>query len=211
MEQLERFRGLARDKRFWAVAGAAVVVAFLLGLWAVRAYHQSQSRELLNEFAAFEHPPLEIMFPRVVVSSDTSKRILEPGVRAGAWMLRERAGTSSSGPRALEVLLSDQGQKWFSVVGNVVIATFEAGTREVTRVSEIKETFPSRQVRFEYRWRELHPATAVLGVELPATGREYQGEAVFFYENNGWRLMHWSTPEFDQAVAQFKGLEATVR
>ena len=45
-----------------------------------------------------------------------------------------------------------------------------------------------------------------LGAAAPAPEREYEGEALLLYENDRWRVLHWSTPELDDAVARFRTL-----
>jgi hypothetical protein len=88
------------------------------------------------------------------------------------------------------------------------VATFKAGARRVTRVVGLGNIFPTRTVRFRFIWTELHPGTVALGTGLPVIGEEYEGEALFFYERDEWRILHWSTPEFEQAVSQFKTLQS---
>jgi hypothetical protein len=196
--------GLLRSRSFWLLAGVAAV--FLAGavFWSVRSYRRAQSRELMNTFTPFQSPPLGLVFPRVVAASDASRQVLAAGVREGVWGVSERGGRSSS----LEVWLTVQGQKWFSVVGNQLVATFKSGSREVTDVLHLEQDFPGRRIRYRYVWREFHPGTSVLGDAMPEPGREYEGEALLLYEGDHWRVMHWTTPEFDQAVAQFKTLAA---
>jgi hypothetical protein len=192
------------DKRFWLAAGTAILVLAGLGWWGRHSYRRGQARDALNSFAPFQRPPLDIQFPEVLAASARNREILQAGVRNGIWTLHQHG----SNPNAMEVLLTSQGQRWFSVVERQIVATFIAGNREATEVLAVNEIFPSRQIRFRYRWKEFHPASAaVLGQELPAVGKEYAGDAVLFYENNRWRLMQWDTPEFDAAVARFKGLE----
>ena len=203
MLDLAFIRCAVRDKKFWAGLAGAVLLATGLVLWARRSYQHAQARDGLNTFAPFENPAMDLVFPRVVLMNDAARNILEAGVRERLWTLHARGGN----PPAMEVRLTDGGQRWFSVVNNQIIATFKGGTREATQVLELEEIFPSRRVRFRYYWKQFQTASAVLGEGLPEIGKEYEGEALFFYENDQWRLMHWSTPEFDRAVEQFKLLE----
>ena len=169
----------------------------------MRIYHRRQVRQTLNSFAPFRDPALEIQFPQTVASNERNKSILAAGVQNGVWVLRQGARN----PNVMEIILTDQGNRWFSVVEKRIIATFKVGSREATAVTALSEIFPSRQIRFQYHWNQFHPAAVILGDRLPEAGREYAGEAVLFYENDHWRLMDWKTPEFDSAVEQFKQLE----
>ena len=192
-----------RDKRVWAaLLSAGVLLAGLL-VWAVRSYHRAQARDGLNEFAPFANPALDLTFPRIVLETEASRNLLEAGARQRIWTLHSRDGT----PPSLEVRLTSEGQRWFSVVGNQIVATFKVGTRETTRVLELNEIFPTRQLRYRYRWTGFQPASAVLGEDLPELEKEYEGEALFHYEKDAWRVMHWTTPEYDRAVEKFKRLE----
>ncbi|MBI3934409.1 MAG: hypothetical protein HY316_06925 [Acidobacteria bacterium] len=204
-----RMRALAllRDKRVWAALLAAAVLLTAAVVWAAGSYHRAQARNGLNEFAPFANPALELMFPRLVIENEASRKILDAGIRDGMWTLHARGGT----PPSLEVRLTNEGQRWFSGVGDQIVATFTAGTREATRIEELEDIFPSRRVRFRYRWTQYQSASAVLGAGLPEIGQEQEGEALFLYENGQWRPMHWTTPAFDEAVDQFKSLEPAPR
>ena len=193
-----------RDRRIWVAVGTGAILVAALAVWAVHSYRRAQARDTLNTFAAFQSPALEIQFPRIVLDNVESRETLAAGLQNGVWTLHERG----SKPPSVELRLTDQGQRWFSVVGNQIVATFKAGRRQATEVVELMDTFPSRQIRFRYVWTELHPASVVLGENLPTVGHQYDGEAVLFYQNSHWRLMQWNTPEFDQAVAHFQGLES---
>lgn len=203
MVNLKPLKSKLRDRKFWIAIVAAVALVAGLCLWAVRSYHRSQAREDLNAVAAFVNPALELSFPRIVRVNDEASRILEVGFRERIWTLHQRGGN----PASVEVRLTDRGRRWFSVVGNEIVATFKAGTREATRVLELEDIFPTRRVRFRYRWTGFHPATAVLGPESPRIGREYEGEALFLYENERWRLMHWTSPDLERALGQFQVVE----
>ena len=196
-----RALNLARSRNFWIGLGIVAVLIAAVTFWSVRSYRRDQARDVLNHFSPFQSPPLELVFPRVVAASDTSRQVLAAGVREGVWGVSERGGG-----RALEVWLTTDGQKWFSVVGNQMVATFRAGSREVTDVTELEQTFPSRRIRFRYVWHDFHPGAAVLGAAMPEAGKQYEGEALFLYEGDQWRVMHWSTPEYDEALDQFKTL-----
>jgi hypothetical protein len=195
---------MAGNRSFWITVLVVAILVTALGFWSVRAYRRSQSRSLLNSFAPFQNPPLGLVFPRVLAATDSSRQVLAAGVREGVWGVSERAGRSPS----LEVWLTVQGQKWFSIVGSELVATFKAGRRQVTEVESIEQTFPSRLVRFRYIWQEFHPGTAVLGSGMPEPNREYAGEALLLYEGEEWRVMHWTTPDYDEAIARFKNLQS---
>src|SRR3990170_5696019 len=122
MVDLSHLKSLFRDKRVWAALLSAVVLLAGLVLWAVRSYHRAQARDGLNEFAPFANPALDLTFPSIVLENDASREILEAGVRQRYWTLHPRGGATAS----LEVRLTNQGLRWFSVVGNQVIATFKA-------------------------------------------------------------------------------------
>ena len=203
MADRSHLQSLIRDKRVWTAILTSVVLLAGLLVWAVRSYHRAQARDGLNEFAPFENPALALSFPSVVLANESARKLLEGGVRQRIWTLHPRGGT----PPSLEVRLTNEGQRWFSVVGNQIVATFKTGTREATRVLELEEIFPTRQVRYHYQWKQLQFASGVLGEELPEIGKEYEGEALFHYENGQWRVMHWTTPLYDQAVNQFKALQ----
>jgi hypothetical protein len=207
MVDLPHLKAMLQDRRVW---GALLAVAALLAgfsVWAVRSYHRAQAREELNAFAPFSNPALDLTFPALVLENDTARKVLEPGVRQRIWTLHPRGGT----PPSLEVRLTNEGQRWFSVVGDQIVATFKTGRREVTRILELDEIFPTRQVRYLYRWTELQPGSEVLGSALPEIGKEYEGEALFSYENGQWQAMHWTTPPYDQAVDQFRALQSASR
>ena len=203
MVNLKPLQSKLRDHRVWIAIVATVVLVAGLSFWAVRSHHRSQALKDLNAFVAFRNPALELSFPRISRVNDGARKILEVGFREGIWTLHQGGGN----PASVEVQLTDQGRRWFSVVGNEIVATFKAGTREATRVLELEDIFPSRRVRFRYRWIGFHPATAVLGAELPEIGREYESDALLLYENERWRLMHWTSPELERALGQFQALE----
>jgi hypothetical protein len=96
-------------------------------------------------------------------------------------------------------------------VGDRVVAAFKVGTREVTGILELREIFPTRQVRYRYRWTQFQSASEVLGEQRPKLGEEYEGEALLHHEDDQWRVMHWTTPDYDRAVAQFQILEIAPR
>ena len=195
---------LIYDKRFWAATGASVLLLAALIGWGARAYQRSRMRQALNTFAPFHTPPLEMVFPQTMADNAASRALLESGVRKGLWTLRRLGGNAP----VVEILLSRQGQRLFSVVGKQVVATFQAGTRQATAILDLEDTFPSRRVRFRYAWKTLHPGTSVLGAEVPIIGTDYEGDALFFYEDDQWRLLHWTTPQFDSAVRRFKTLHS---
>lgn len=195
-------RSLFRRKQVWAAAAAMVLALTLAVVWTVRGFQRAELRDLLNTHPPFQTPPLEIVFPRLVVETDASREVLDPGVRMGLWRLWRRGGQ----PAVLEVRLTDRGYRLFSVVGNQIIATFKAGTRQVTTVQELGGVFPSRRARFRYVWKNLHPDIELLGPAAPQVGKEYDGEALLSYEKDRWNVLHWSTPGFDEAVARFRRL-----
>lgn len=171
-------------------------------LVAWRSVQRGQARDLLNEQTGFRSPALEVTFPRLVIANLESEELLEPGVHLGLWTLRPRQDQSD----LLEVQLTDRGRRSFSLVGNQIIATFPIGTRAVSQVVELRGSSGSRQVRFRYAWKSLHPDAEVLGSAAPEPDREYEGEALFLYENNRWKVLHWATPDLDNTVARFRTL-----
>ena len=197
-------RSVFQEKKLWITVGTCTLAVILGGLWARRSLQRAQGRNLLNEQAGFRSPALEITFPRRVIDNNTSNELLQPGVRLSLWTLHQHQGSMEY----WEVRLTDRGRRLFSVVGNQVLATFRIGTRAVTRIVELEENSGSRQVRFRYVWKELHPNLEVLGAAAPAPEREYDGEALLLYENDRWRVRHWSTPELDDAVARFRTLSS---
>jgi hypothetical protein len=195
---------LMRNPKVWAAVATVTIVITALTWWSIRSYRRSQVRDVLNQHAPFHNPPLGLSLPRIVAAGDGARQVLTAGVRGGVWGATDRTSPSQS----LELWLTPQGQKWFSLVNNQVVATFKAGRREVTEVIELEQDFPGRRIRFRYAWQDLHPGVAVLGSAMPEIGREYEGEALFLYEGESWRVMHWTTPDYDAAVSQFKTLIA---
>ncbi len=187
---------------------AASVVLLLVGTgwWAVRANQRSEMIELLQKFAPIGKPPLEIQFPATLSGSAETRLLLAPGAEADFWMVR---GSSSGGP--LEVRVTRNGQRYFSAVGNRIVAGFGAGTRSITGIDEITDTPPTRRVKFRYVWAEVHPALIFLGDGSPVTGKEYAGDAMLVRVGENWTLAHWTTPEFDAAQKQFQSLTSAAR
>ena len=167
-------RSVFQEKNLWITVGACALIVILGGLWSRRILQRAQVRNLLNEQSSFRSPALEITFPRRMVYNTASEELLQPGVRLGLWTFHRHQGPPDSG----EVRLTDRGRRLFSVVGNQILATFRIGTREVTKVVELKGSSGSRQVRFRYVWKELHPDTEVLGAGAPAPGGGYEGEGL---------------------------------
>jgi hypothetical protein len=196
-----------RDKRVWAALLLAGGLLTGLLLWAARSYQRAQALNLLNEFAPFANPALELAFPRLVLETEVSRSLLQPGVDRGFWTLHSRGGA----PPAWEVRLTSEGQRWFSTVGTQIVATFKLGTREVTRVLELNEIYPTRKARYLYRWTGFQPASAVLGDGRPEEGKQYEGEALFHHENGQWRVMHWTAVDSDRVVEAFRGLQSAER
>jgi hypothetical protein len=173
----------------------------------MRSHDRAQARDALNGFPPFANPALELAFPRIARDTAASRSVLEAGVRRRFWTLHSLRGT----PSAIEVQLTREGQRWYSVVGDRVVAAFKVGTREVTGILELREIFPTRQVRYRYRWTQFQSASEVLGEQRPKLGEEYEGEALLHYEDDQWRVMHWTTPDYDRAVGQFQILEVGLR
>ncbi|MBI4441755.1 MAG: hypothetical protein HY649_00110 [Acidobacteria bacterium] len=195
------------NRKLWAACAAGALALALLSVWAVRSYQRVQVRNLLNDNPAFRNPPLEVSFPRLLpqllMDSGAVSEILEPGVAMGLWSLRRRG----SQPPSWEIQLSERGRQWFSPVGNQIIAVFRLGTRRVLRVTELSGSFPSRSARFQYVWETLHPAVGVLGEAAPQAGAVYEGESLLSYEQDRWKLKHWSMIGLDQALARFRALQ----
>lgn len=191
-------------KKLWVAAVSGLLVLALLSVGAVRSWQRTQVRNLLNGQPAFRNPPLEVSFPRLLKDNEQVQEVLEPGVSLGLWSLRRRRDKSA----VWEVQLSERGLRWFSQVGNQIVATFQLGTRQASRVTELGGNYPSRNARFQYVWRALHPAIGVLGEAAPQMEQVYEGEALLSYEQDRWKVMHWSTPELDQVVARFRALES---
>lgn len=205
VELASKIRGnrLFRQRKFWAACGIAVLLVITAYVWTVRSLRRAEVRERLNAQIAFRNPALEVMFPRQVIDTPAGRELLAPGDRLGLWALQPRSGN----PAVLEVLVTNAGWRLFSVVGNQILATFRAGHREVTRVLDLKGDSRRLQVRFQYRWLELHPRIGVLGDAAPEIGREYEGEAFLEYEKERWKVVYWDTP-LEQAIARFRALEA---
>lgn len=174
----------------------------LLTFWAIRNHQRTEALNVLNGFSPFVSPPLELNFSAILADNESNRMALQMGGREGFWKI----GPRSLREQTLEVRLTDQGQRLFSVVGNQLVATFKAGRRQVTRIDDLDGTFPSRHVRFHFTWNQLHPGNVVLGPSAPEIGKEYEGEALLYYEAERWRILHWSTPDFDLAVARFETL-----
>jgi hypothetical protein len=182
------------------VAGG-LLVATLLVFWIGRTLRHSEMRRVLNEQEAFHSPALGVMFPQVAPDTPAHRDLLAAGERLRYWVVRPRAGDASR----LEVRVTDTGRRFFSPVGNQILATFGAGRREVTQVLEARGDNRTREIRFRYRWTELHPGVAVLGQGAPAAGQEYEGKALASFENERWRIVNWTTP-LEEAVARFREL-----
>ena len=192
---------LLRQKRFWVAMGIGLLVVTLLVFWTRRTIRRAEMQRALNESVAFRDPPLEVMFPRVVADTPAHRALLEPGVRLGFWVLRPRADN----PGVLEVGVTNAGLRLFSGARNQLMAIVGAGRREVTQVLDVRGDNRNRQVRFRYRWTERHPATGIFGEAAPEIGREYEGEALAAYENERWKVLHWTTP-LEESIARFREL-----
>jgi len=192
---------LLREKRFWAAAAGSLLLATLLVFWIGRTLRHREMQRVLNAQEAFHSPPLGIMFPQVAPDTPAHRDLLAAGERRQYWVVQPRAGESGR----LEIRVTDAGRRFFSPVGSQILATFGAGRREVTRVLRVEEFNPTRRIRFRYRWTELHPAMSVLGEAAPDAAQEYEGEALASFENQRWRIVHWTTPH-EEAVARFREL-----
>ncbi|MGH9783301.1 MAG: hypothetical protein ACRD88_03875 [Terriglobia bacterium] len=181
--------------------GGGLLVAVVLFFWIGRTLRHSEMRRLLNEQDAFHSPALGMMFPQVAPDTPAHRDLLAAGVRLQFWVVRPRSGD----PSRLEVRVTDTGRRYFSPVGNQILATFGAGRREVTRVLEVRGGDQTREVRFRYRWTEIHPGVRVLGDAAPEIGQEFEGTALASFENERWRIARWTTP-LEEAVARFREL-----
>lgn len=212
LAEVPLLRRLHDDPRFrvrLSLAIAAGLIAIvLLAFWITRTMQYGEMQRVLNEQAAFHDPPLGIMFPQIVSDTPAHRELLEPGTRLRYWIIRplSRDPERPSSER-IEVRITDAGRRLFTPVGNQILATFGAGVREVTRMLSIEGGDQTRQVRFRYRWTELNPGVAVLGDTKPESGREYEGEALFSYENEQWRVLHWTTP-LEDAIVRFREMGA---
>jgi len=196
---------LFHSKKLWVAVGAGVLALVLVSVWSLRTYRRAQVRDLLNAHAPFQSPPLEVSFPRFVLADSGSRDVLEPGLRMGLWSLEPRSGE----PAVWEVRLTNRGHRWFSQVGNQIVATFKLGTRKVSRLLNLGGTFPRLRAQFRYAWTSLHPSAEVLGASAPELARNYEGEAWLFYEQDRWKVLYWSTPELEQALARFRSLQSS--
>ena len=205
-EKLESFPFLqklqddsAYRRRFLIAFGCVLLAVVLLVFWIGRSRRDSEMRGVLNEYAPFHDPPLGIMFPQVLADSPATRQLLEPGVRLRYWVIRPM----ESSPGKIEVRVTDTGRRLFAPVGAQILATFTAGAREVTRILSVEGGDQTRQIRFRFRWTGLHPGVAVLGDAEPQSGQEYEGEALFSFENEQWRALHWTTP-LEDSIARFR-------
>jgi len=178
-----------------------LLVATSLVFWTRRSSRREEMLRVVNEQVAFRDPPLEVMFPRVVADTPAHRELLEPGAGLRLWSLHPR----SENPALLEVRLTSAGLRLFSGAGSQLMAIVGAGSREATQVLDIRGDDRNRRVRFRYRWTQLHPATGIFGDAAPEIGREYEGEALLAYENERWRVLHWTTP-LEDAIARFREL-----
>lgn len=200
---LQRLAGysLLRQKRFWVGMGIVLLVAASLVFWTRRNLRRVEMQRALNETVAFRTPPLQVMFPRVVADTPEHRALLEPGARLGYWVLRPRADN----PGVLEVGVTGAGLRLFSGTGNQLMAIVGAGRREATQVLDVRGDERDRRVRFRYRWTERHPAAGIFGEAAPEIGREYEGEALAAFENERWKVLHWTTP-LEDSIARFREL-----
>ena len=187
--------------RFSIAIAAGLIAIVLLAFWIARTVQRAEMLRVLNAQAAFHDPALGIMFPQLVSDTPAHRALLDPGTRLRYWIIRPLG----SDPGRMEVRVTDTGRRLFTPVGNQILATFGAGVREVTRILSIEGGDQTRQVRFRFRWTELHPGVAVLGSTTPESGQEYDGEALFSHENEQWRALHWTTP-LEDAIARFREL-----
>lgn len=178
----------------------STILALLVtgGWWLWRAHQWAEVRDILNRSAPIISPPMELQFSARRRDTPGNRELLQPGLAAGFWVIR-----ASSRAGELEVLLTREGQRYFSVVGNSIVAGFHAGTRLVTDIDSIEKFDTTRKAVFRYTWTSLHPAAAVLGSDVPATGRLYTGEAMLVRSDDRWRLAHWSMPDFEQLLRKF--------
>jgi hypothetical protein len=202
-----RRRSALRDKRVWIAGLSTAALLAVLIIWAVRSHRRAEARDALNQYAPFSNPALELAFPQVALDTPEARDLLEGGVRRRMWTLHSLNGPSPS----IEVRLTREGYRWFSLVRSRVVAAFKVGNREVTRILTLKEIFPTRQVRYRYRWTRFQSAGDVLGEERPQVGKEYEGEALLHFENDKWNVMHWTTPDYDRVVDRFGLLEPASR
>ena len=178
-----------------------LLVATSLVFWTRRSLRRAEMLRVVNEQVGFRNPPLQAMFPRVVPDTPANRTLLEPGARLRLWSLHPR----SENPALLEVRLTSAGLRLFTGAGSQFMAIVGAGSREATQVLDIRGDDRNRQVRFRYRWTQLHPAAGIFGDAAPEIGREYEGEALLAYENERWRVLHWTTP-LEEAIARFRTL-----
>lgn len=191
----------AYRRRFAIGTGVALLALILLVFWIGRSRRYAEMQRVLNAEAAFHEPALGIMFPQIVTDTSAHRDLLAAGERLDYWIVRPLGRD----PQKIEVRVTDTGRRLFTPVGKQILATFGAGDREVTRILSIDGGEQTRQVRFRFRWTNLNPGAAVLGGMTPESGQEYDGEALFSFENGQWRVLHWTTP-LEDAIARFREL-----
>lgn len=208
LESIPFLRKLQDDpvyrRRFLILSGCALLAVILLVFWIGRSRRDSEMQRVLNEAAPFRDPPLGIMFPQVLADTPAARQLLEPGVRLRYWVIRPMDQTGR-----IEIRVTDTGRRLFAPVGAQILATFTAGAREVTRILSVEGGDQTRRVRFRFRWTALHPGVAVLGDAEPKSGQEYEGEALFSFENEQWRALHFTTP-LEDSIARFRELGTPV-
>jgi hypothetical protein len=191
--------------RFSVVVAASLIALVVLAFLIARTMQRRELMRVLNEQPAFHGPAPAIMFPQQVSDTPEHRELLAAGERLRYWMVRTEPGATM-----MSVRVTDSGRPTFTPVEGQIIATFNAGSREVTRILSVEGGEESRRVRFRYRWTELHPALGILGQAAPESGQEYEGEALFSFENGAWRVVHWNTP-FEEAAKRFRELGSSAK
>ena len=192
MERIKSKQGLA----LIAVAALCLIVMIRL---AILAHDRSAVQDVLNSSAPIISPPLELQFAARQPDNPDKRAVFMPGVAAGYWGIRSGAGSGG-----MEIILTREGQKLFTVVGSSIIAGFHAGTRHITKITKLEDTDTTREISFDYVWTSVQPATSVLGKRAPSTGQTYQGQAILVRSGESWQIAHWTMPELDDALKEFQ-------
>lgn len=188
-----------KSPRRLAIPGAIILSVAVAGWGAHRLLVRSEMRALLNRSAPIINPAMELQFSARRPDSPATLELFQAGQAAGLWTIHSPDRNGSA-----VILLTTDGRRHFSTVGNTIVAGFRAGTRLVRSVSRIRDSDTTREVSFRYEWTSLHPAVSVLGQRAPVAGETYEGEAILVRGADGWQIAHWTTPDFEAAVRQFE-------
>jgi len=167
----------------WGIVGVILAI-FFLGegylAWRDRAIEAALENDPL-----FVTPAFELSFSKNFPYDPLN--FTGKGAQAGLWKWSPE-----------ELLLTDEGRKYFEESGGRFVSRAPAGKRRIKRIRINAGTESGdRRIEFLYEWTEVSPPAAALLFPPPRQNEEYPAEARLTHEAGAWKVKSLRTLDYD--------------